>query len=220
MPDWPVFPNVSGALRSSANQTFQTGIATLCTLDTLIRDTGGMAVQTTTNLTGTLAKTSGSNAIVGTSTLFTTELAVGDWIDVPGTVTERRRVATITDNTHLTVTGNYNNSASGQTGVKVNYGLKATQAGIYVISEQFNFDSGTTGNRELQTLLNGASLTLPTSPTGATRVVASSEGTRATSAPQLQLARNDVIGIAVKQTQAADISAGFGYLSMTYLCPG
>lgn len=61
-------------------------------------------------LTGTAAVTSGSNAVVGTGSLFLTELAIGNTVRING---EDHVVATITDNLHLTVTTNYAGNASG-----------------------------------------------------------------------------------------------------------
>jgi len=65
-----------------------------------------------TALTGTIAFTKGSTAIVGTSTLFTTELAIGDF--VLGGDSNWWEVVTITDNTHATLYQKYSgeNAAS------------------------------------------------------------------------------------------------------------
>jgi len=60
---------------------------------------------------GTVA-TSGTTALVGTSTYFT-DYAVGDTITVSGETA--RTIATITDNTHLTVTLAFSNTASTKT---------------------------------------------------------------------------------------------------------
>lgn len=62
-------------------------------------------------LTGTLAVTVSSAAVVGTGTLFTTELAVGDRVRVASDVAIYE-VATITDNTHLALTAVYAGSAA------------------------------------------------------------------------------------------------------------
>jgi len=64
-----------------------------------------------TKLTGSVAATNGSDAIVGTNTLFDTEVVVGDIIRIEGWIDgedyELFEVSTITDDTHLTVDSNY-----------------------------------------------------------------------------------------------------------------
>lgn len=70
--------------------------------------------------TGTITAVSGSLAITGSGTLFTTELSVGNIIKTTGNVAIGT-VASITDNTHLTLTlgasANYNNIAYRSQGV-------------------------------------------------------------------------------------------------------
>lgn len=66
-------------------------------------DTDAYHFTSDANLTGTIATTSGSGAIVGTDTLFTTELAVGQVFSTDDAYTGSIYVVhTITDNTHLT----------------------------------------------------------------------------------------------------------------------
>src|SRR5436190_11869341 len=73
-----------------------------------------------TDLTGTVAKTSGGTTLTGTGTSFTTQLAVGDVISVPHAGgTDVRRVTAITTNTSLTVNLAWSASASGQTATKL-----------------------------------------------------------------------------------------------------
>jgi hypothetical protein len=65
-------------------------------------------------LTGTVAFVNGNTAVVGTGTLFTTELAIGDLLmRQSSTGTIRGTVASITDNTHLTLVAGSSGSASG-----------------------------------------------------------------------------------------------------------
>lgn len=72
-------------------------------------------------LTGTAAFTLNSTAVVGTSTLFTTELSNGDVLMLQAsTGTIRGTVSTITDDTHLTLVANASATASGA------YGKEAT----------------------------------------------------------------------------------------------
>lgn len=67
-------------------------------------------------ITGTVTKTAGSATITGSGTSFTTALAVGDVVDIPGgTATERLMVTAIGSNTSLTVHKNAAYSAAGQT---------------------------------------------------------------------------------------------------------
>jgi hypothetical protein len=81
-----------------------------------------------TALTGTLAFTNGSAAVTGTSTLFTTELAVGDYLVGPDGLIYT--VSVITNNTSLTLSANYAGATvSGQTVNKVLREL-ATQTGL------------------------------------------------------------------------------------------
>jgi preprotein translocase subunit YajC len=63
------------------------------------------------NGTGTITATAASDAVVGVGTLFTSQLKVGDKIKTAGGVV--REVATITDNTHLTVDSVYSATESG-----------------------------------------------------------------------------------------------------------
>lgn len=68
------------------------------------------------SITGTVA-ISATTAVVGTGTLFTTELEVGQSILI-GSVS--RTITVITDNTHLTVAAAWTATASGQTAKKYN----------------------------------------------------------------------------------------------------
>lgn len=96
-----------------------------------IWDTDSQHFTSSANLTGTVAKTNGSAALVGTGTSFTTELSVGQIISVPGGLTERKVVTVITDNTHLTVNSNFGATSSGQTVARVNDAVVARTAGKY-----------------------------------------------------------------------------------------
>jgi hypothetical protein len=98
-------------------------------------DTDGYHFTSAAALTGTVAKTAASAALVGTGTSFTTELSVGQIISVPGTAVEKKVVTAIADNTHLTVASAFANTASGQTATRVNYGISIPSglAGRYVI---------------------------------------------------------------------------------------
>ena len=82
------------------------------------------------DLTGTVSK-AGSTAVVGVGTAFTTELVVGQSLEIPGGGggTEARVIQSITDDTHLTVTSAFVGSASGRTGRGL-YGTLAAQGAL------------------------------------------------------------------------------------------
>lgn len=116
----------------SAVQSISNNLLQAVNFDTEIWDNDNLHYTSIAALTGTVAKTNGSNALVGTGTAFTTELSVGQAIDVPGTAVATRVVTAITDDTHLTVAGNYANTASGQTATRRNSVLVCRTPGIYI----------------------------------------------------------------------------------------
>jgi len=69
-------------------------------------------VDTTSAITGTVDVTNGSNAVAGSGTAFTTDLVVGDRIEING---QSFTVVTITDNSNMTVDANASSTAAGQT---------------------------------------------------------------------------------------------------------
>ena len=72
----------------------------------------GTWVASNSNRTGTVSASNTSTAVIGTGTLFTTELSVGSVIQRQnGTLIGT--VASITDNTNLTLTGSASNTTSG-----------------------------------------------------------------------------------------------------------
>ena len=71
---------------------------------------------TPTSLTGTVDKTTGSAAIVGTGTSFLSQLAVGSYVTIPGGGgIETFKVNAIADDTHFTAGSNALYTATGQT---------------------------------------------------------------------------------------------------------
>jgi hypothetical protein len=70
----------------------------------------GENVADITTLTGTVTVTAGTKAVVGVTTLFTTELVVGDVIKIG---TEFHTVATITDALNLVLAANHVAGAAG-----------------------------------------------------------------------------------------------------------
>lgn len=80
-----------------------------------------------TTLSGAASATIGTNTVTGTGTSFTTQVAVGDAIsfDAGGPNAETRLVTLITDNTHLTVSGNWltTKTAAGMKCGKTRHGV-------------------------------------------------------------------------------------------------
>ena len=76
----------------------------------------------TSDLTGTLAVTSGSNIVTGTATAFTTELNPGQYVIAVNTATHASYllvVRSITDDTHFVTWGTPTSSRSGMTGKRM-----------------------------------------------------------------------------------------------------
>lgn len=134
----------------SAAQTIATGAPTLLQFDTNRFDVDAQHFTSSANLTGTVAKTAASTALVGTGTLFTSQLSVGQIIDVPGTAVETRVVTAIADDTHLTVAGNYANTAAGQTATRNNKGVVARTAGVYSVTANVEWANNNTNVRHIQ----------------------------------------------------------------------
>jgi hypothetical protein len=152
--DGPVNRPVA-ALTHSANQSITNSTATALAFDTEREDTQDQHFTSSANLTGTVAKTNGSDQLVGTGTSFTTELSVGQLIEVPGTAAEKRVVTAIADNTHLTVNANFANTAAGQTATRKNTALVCREAGFYIVGGAVRFATNATGLRDAVITLNG-----------------------------------------------------------------
>lgn len=86
-------------------------------------------------LTGFATATGGTDQVVGTSTLFTTELSIGDSISFGDAMsTESRVIEAIADDTHLTVSANWSGGKSGNiVGCKSTNGifLRGVRNGIF-----------------------------------------------------------------------------------------
>ncbi len=149
------------------------------------------------NLTGTVSKTSGSKNITGSGTLFTTELSVGQVIAIPGTTTQYFVVATITDNTHLTVRTNANNTASGQTAARKNDVLVCPTGGAgywrIMVSVGSSAASGT-GSQEVWFLKGTDGITM-TLYSGSGGQDSSASNTLLTGETEILLADYDMIQI-------------------------
>src|SRR5688572_9161495 len=78
-------------------------------------DWNSAATWGATGRTGTIEYTNGSTAVIGTGTSFSTELAIGSIIITTGGGTGiTRTVASITDDTHLTLTAPSDKTATGK----------------------------------------------------------------------------------------------------------
>lgn len=141
----PVIPDVL-AVAAGAQSIPSTVETPLLFGATDVDDSDNQHYSSDANLTGTVQKTAASAAVVGTSTLFTSELSVGQIIIVPGTANEKRVVTVITDNTHLTVNANFANSASGQTAQRCSSGVAIRTAGVYHAEGNALFQANATGN--------------------------------------------------------------------------
>ena len=131
----------------SANQSLANATVVPILLDTDRHDDDNMHYTSAANLTGTVAKTATSATLVGTGTLFTTELSVGQVISVPGTAAELRVVTAIASDTSLTVSAAFTYTASGQTGTRNNGCIVIRTPGVYVIAANVEFAGNTTGQR-------------------------------------------------------------------------
>lgn len=153
--------NLQPAVRvyNSVDQAIATATLTTLGFDTNRYDSDSQHYTSAAALTGTAAKTNGSAVLTGTGTLFTSQLSVGQVIDVPGGATERRVVTSITSDTSLTVNSNFANTSSGQTVTRTNQPIVARTAGVYTIFGSVSFASNNTGRRQMQFSVNGATTT-------------------------------------------------------------
>ncbi len=112
---------------STATQYLVTAIASDTSLTLSTNYTGVVPATPTTarritNLTGTVT-TNGTTAVVGSSTLFTTQLTAGQWLQFSNDTTKTAyQIASITDATHLTLaTAATNTNASSLTATVQSY---------------------------------------------------------------------------------------------------
>lgn len=131
------------------------GLNTVATFNSERWDTDNQHYTSSANLTGTVSKTASSSTLTGSGTAFLTELSVGQVIDVPGTIVERRVVSAIASDTSLTVAGQaFGYTASGQTATRVNTAFVARTPGRYLIVAQVDFNPNPTGYRRITIHLN------------------------------------------------------------------
>ncbi len=109
-------------------------------------------------LTGTVAKTASSAAVVGTGTLFTTELTVGQVISIPGTSAEKAVVTAIADNTHLTLSVAMAHTATGQTATRVNTAWVCRIPGTFIGVMASRMTHVSAGYRTIRGLVNSVEI--------------------------------------------------------------
>jgi len=129
----------------SADQAIPTAIATALLPTTEAYDNNTLHYTQTTAITGTVTKTASSATLTGSGTLFTSELAVGQVISVPGTTVEYRVVTAIASATSLTVATGFVNSGSGQTATRYAGALVVRTAGIYTLMGSVLWSASTAG---------------------------------------------------------------------------
>lgn len=130
-----------------ANQSINNATQTVLLLNSDDLDTDNMHYTSSANLTGTVAKTNGSATLTGTGTAFTSELSVGQLINVPGVAAEVRVVTAIASDTSLTVDAAFANSASGQTANRYNSGIVVRTAGLYAVGAGVRYAADADGYR-------------------------------------------------------------------------
>lgn len=113
----------------------------------VVVNNSGANVETTA-LTGTVTVSAASKAVTGSGTLFTTQLNAGDFIKIGS---QNVKVATITNNTTLTLEDNHTAGASGVTYTKI------LPAG-YVIPLASN--GGTAATRTVEVATGSSSVTI------------------------------------------------------------
>jgi len=103
------------------------------------------------SVTGTIAVTNGSKAVVGTGTTFTTQLKSGNTLVIANV---EYRVESITDNTHLTLHVPY--AGSTATGVSVTANEQPAYISDDSLAQVYGVDTYPAGNMEAQMSENRA----------------------------------------------------------------
>lgn len=115
-------------------------------INDLATGTHNIKAKTSAALTGTVAK-AGTTTLTGTSTLFLSQVGVGDRVSVPGGGgTEVVTVTAIASNTSLTVSPTFANTASGQTGTvlpNITRWRTGAQADAMILNDLAHFGIGT-----------------------------------------------------------------------------
>lgn len=118
--------------------------------------------QTAQNMTGTVVLTSGSPSLVGTSTTFLSELAIGDHIRISNNISHTYQIKNVANNTLATLTKNATGNLSSSTfrrffpkSIPVSLSTPNTSRTARVLSNQLNINLGlpsgfTLANNSLQ----------------------------------------------------------------------
>jgi hypothetical protein len=113
---------VGGSLSTPSPNTIASSGTVVQRLRSAIRDVGPVKTcgGLSPGITGTISLTSGSATVIGTSTLFTTQVQAGDiisfyYVGVVPAVYKAYTVSSVSSNTSLTLTSNSTVSVSGQT---------------------------------------------------------------------------------------------------------
>jgi len=190
---------------NSGTITVENNTNSMMEYDTL-DESNAVTVALTTNLTGTVSKTNGTNTLTGVGTLFTTELAVGDRIQVGA---EKRWVSAITNNTSLTVSVNWGTTLAGTAYTLRNIKMTVTVAGLYDLGGYTAWAANATGKRRMQALVNGAAVTgwthdVPTiTSTGNYQI--------AYRWPRIRLAVNDIVTMRALQDSGGQLNMATGH---------
>lgn len=119
--------------RLSANQTLISGLPTVIPWGINDSDANNQHLLNPApgTLSGTVSTTLGSQTISGSSTSFTTQLAVGQVIQVGGPLPQQFVVISIASNTSLTASQPATQTVSAQTAVLLSSAIVFPQAGMY-----------------------------------------------------------------------------------------
>jgi hypothetical protein len=180
------------------------------TMDAEEFDDDGQHFTSAAAITGTVTKTSASTTLVGSSTAFTTDLSVGQIIDVPGTAVERRVITAIASNTSLTVNVAYGNSASGQTATRINSTITFLEAGRYRLEGQMEWTvAAATGNRQASIWRNGVTTGTRLGQNSVTSHATSNQRTQVV-AGVCQMAQWDYVELSAYQDSGSDRTLAVG----------
>lgn len=103
------------------------------------------------SVTGTIAVTNNSKAVVGTGTIFTTQLKTGNTLVIANV---EYRIESITDNTHLTLHVKY--AGSTATGLTISANEQPAYVSEDSLAQVYGVDSAPSGNYEAEQTANRA----------------------------------------------------------------
>lgn len=195
------------ALSHSSNQSITSGGTFFpVSFNTEVKDTDTQHFTSSAALTGTVTKASGLSTLAGSGTSFTSELTVGQVIEVPGTLTEIAVITVITSNVAATINGTWTASASGQTATRRNSGIVARTAGFYQIQYRIEFAANATGIREADLIFrsggsNDSGYCIDTRPDPDVTQTTKLQGSH-----MHQMAQWDIVEVRVAQTSGGGLN--------------